>query len=105
MKTLFFTINDHVNMDKNYNFSALIEDENKVVLNSMVKTLETDKGDILEILSKDYESIITFNNKMKKELLETFYDNKELLKVIEEINCIENLLIDSFLLIICSSIE
>ena len=24
MKTLFFTINDHVNMDKNYNFSALI---------------------------------------------------------------------------------
>lgn len=95
MKTLFFTINDHVNMDKNYNFSALIEDENKVVLNSMVKTLETDKGDILEILSKDYESIITFNNKMKKELLETFYDNKELLKVIEEINCIENLLIDS----------
>ena len=95
MKTLFFTINDHVNMDKNYNFSALIEDENKVVLNSMVKTLETDKGDILEILSKDYESIITFNNKMKKELLETFSDNKELLKVIEEINCIENLLIDS----------
>lgn len=95
MEILFFTINDQIKMDKNHKFLALIVDENRKVIKSLVKTLKIDNESISKVLSHKYDKIITLDNSMKEKLINNFSYEKELLKVIEKIDCIHNLIIDS----------
>lgn len=95
MKILFFTVNDQAKMDKKPTFSALVVDENKKVIKSLVKTLELDNEGILKVLYEKYDKIFTYNNTMKDKLMEYFCNKEELVKINEGINCIDNLIIDS----------
>ena len=86
MEILFFTINDQIKMDKNHKFLALIVDENRKVIKSLVKTLKIDNESISKVLSHKYDKIITLDNSMKEKLINNFSYEKELLKVIEKID-------------------